>query len=209
MSEATVYIVDDDDTARAALRWLMESAGLQSEAFESAAAFLSDYHPGQPGCLVVDIRMPGMDGLELLDRIRAHGIVIPAIVVTAYGSVPAAVRAFDRGAVDFLEKPFDGETLLHRVEHCLHEDRRARSQENAASRARLDALTAPERQVLERLLAGNSSRDIALALDVAPRTIDRRFRDILRKTGARDISDLARIAVQAGRARANGPPENG
>lgn len=199
MSQPAVFIVDDDDATRDALRWLVESADMAAETFASAAAFLAHYRPGHRGCLVVDIRMPGMDGLELLDLIRARGIDIPAIVITAYGSAAAAARAFDCGALDLIEKPFDGKVLLDRIASCIRQDAESRNGNDQAATdpARPGALTQREHQVLDRMLAGDTSRDIAEALDVAPKTVNAHRRNILRKMAVRDVDELVRVAGPA------------
>ena len=126
---STVFIVDDDHAVRDSLRWLVESINLDVETYGSAKSFLDACDPNRPGCLVLDVRMPGMSGLELQDNLIGRGITLPVIVITGYGDVPSAVRAMRQGAVDFLEKPFDDQALLELIQHCVHRDALNRQEE--------------------------------------------------------------------------------
>src|SRR5512146_1499028 len=138
----TVFVVDDDESVRGSLRFLLRSAGLESRAFGSAAEFLAAYDPAQPGCLVLDVRMPGMSGLELQQELNLRGAIIPVIYITGHGDIPMAVEAMQHGAHDFLQKPFRDEDLIERVRRALAKDGKARSalEEHKAIRERLDSL---------------------------------------------------------------------
>jgi FixJ family two-component response regulator len=202
--DAVVYIVDDHDGMRVSLRFLIESAGYPVETFASATEFLADYRPDRPGCLVLDMRMPGMSGLELLEELSARGDMRPAIMITGYGSVPTAVRALKAGAIDFLEKPFHDEELLDRIHHCLQLEAMWRrwQTETIDIVARLQSLSPREREVLDRIIAGDQSREIAQQLKVSVNTVaDCRAR-IMRKMQARTALDLVRMVALC---RTSGP----
>src|SRR5919106_1739769 len=165
-NEATVFVVDDDGAVRDALRSLFESVNLNVETFESAEQFLRAYQPERPGCLVLDIRMPGMGGLRLLEHLKSQAIPLPVIVLTGYGDVNTAVRAMKAGAVDFVQKPFTTQELLEQIQKALEQDARLRSERAKQSEieARLARLTPRERQVFERLVGGKTNKDIAADL---------------------------------------------
>jgi FixJ family two-component response regulator len=195
--DAVVYIVDDHDGMRMSLRFLIESAGYTVQTFASAKEFLADYRPDQPGCLVLDMRMPGMSGLELLEELSARGDMRPAIMITGYGSVPTAVRALKAGAIDFLEKPFHDEELLERIRHCLQLEAMWRrwQTETIDIVGRLQSLSPREREVLDCIIAGEQSREIAQKLNVSINTVaDYRAR-IMRKMQARTALDLVRMVA--------------
>ena len=167
--EQTVFVVDDDKSVRDSIRWLLESIGLRVETFDSAESFLAGYSPERPGCLVLDVRMPGMSGPELMDRLGAAKPFLPIIFLSAHGDVPLAVRAMKGGAVDFLQKPYNNQTFLERVRQALEQDaqaRRRRLQRDDVS-ARLAALTERERQVLKGVVAGQKNKEIARELDIS------------------------------------------
>ena len=191
----TVFIVDDDDAVRSALGRLMRSADLPAETFPSAEAFLERDTIDRPGCLVVDLRMEGMSGLELQEELRRREIDIPVIVITAYGNVSAAVHAMKHEAIDFLEKPFDDSVLLKRIEEALQLDERRRRE--AASRGaqaqRLERLTPREREVAFLVVDGRISRQIAEQLHITQKTVEFHRAKIMRKLGASTVADLVRI----------------
>jgi len=199
-TEETVFIVDDDAAVRDSLRALLESAALKVDDFSSAAAFLGSYVPQRPGCLVVDIRMPDMDGLELQEELVRRSIVLPVIVVTGHADVPLAVRAMKAGAVDFSEKPFDDNLLLDGIGRALERGRQRRSQADfsQAAKARVAGLTQREREVLEHLVSGQSNKVIAYELDISPRTVEVHRANLMEKMQARTLSDLVRMALEAG-----------
>jgi RNA polymerase sigma factor (sigma-70 family) len=198
--EPTVFVVDDDAALRKSLCWLIESINLKVKTFSSARAFLDSYDPQTPGCLVLDVRMPGMSGLELQAKLSTDGVAIPIIVITGYGDVPMAVRAMRAGAVDFIEKPVSDQVLLDRIQQAIAEDskRRAARQEQAEFHERLELLTPREREVLRMVVAGLSSREIGEQLDVSFKTIEAHRAKIMKKMEATGVPHLVRMAIQAG-----------
>jgi two-component system response regulator FixJ len=200
MADETVFVVDDDADVRDSLCALLESAGVAAEAHESARAFLDAYQSGRPGCLIADIRMPDMDGLELQEELNRRNAGLPVIVVTGHADVPLAVRAMKAGAVDLIEKPFDDALLLASVKRALAQAHGAREQAAAAdvAKARIASLSARERQVLELLVAGQPNKIIAYELDISPRTVEIHRAHVMEKMEAKSLSDLVRAAIAAG-----------
>ncbi|HVW02212.1 MAG TPA: response regulator transcription factor [Planctomycetaceae bacterium] len=198
--EPTVFVVDDDAALRKSLCWLIESINLKVKAFSSARAFLDSYDPATPGCLVLDVRMPGMSGLELQTKLSEDSCTIPIIVITGYGDVPMAVRAMKGGAIDFIEKPVSDQVLLDRIQQAIAEDskRRAVNQEQSEFLERLELLTPREREVLRMVVAGMSSREIGQDLDVSFKTIEAHRAKIMKKMQATGVPHLVRMAIQAG-----------
>jgi two-component system, LuxR family, response regulator FixJ len=196
----TIFVVDDDADARDSLCALLESAGLTGEAYESAHAFLNAYQAGRPGCLIADIRMPDMDGLELQEELNRRNTALPVIVVTGHADVPLAVRAMKAGAIDLIEKPFDDELLLGSVRRALAQAQGVREQAAVAdaAKARIAGLSARERQVLELLVAGQPNKIIAYELDISPRTVEIHRAHVMEKMEAKSLSDLVRAAIAAG-----------
>ncbi len=194
-----VFVVDDDEDVRDSLRALLESADWPVEDFGSAGDFLKSAGFGRGGCLVTDVRMPGMDGLALQAALAERGAGLPVIVVTGHGDVPLAVQAMKAGAVDFLEKPFDDEQILTAVARAVDRHRldQGRHAAVAAARARLDTLTPRERQVLDLLVLGRPNKVIAFELDISPRTVEIHRAHLMEKMGARSLSDLVRTAIAA------------
>jgi FixJ family two-component response regulator len=194
---STVFVVDDDPDVRQSLTWLLESVGIQVQACESADAFLNDFNPARPGCLVLDVRMPGRSGLELLDELRRRGEVLPVIFLTAYGEVPSAVRAMKAGAVDFIEKPYSEQVLLDRIHHALEADRRRRELEAHREQIveRFNALSQRERQVMRMVVAGQPNRGIAAELGLSEKTIEVHRAHVMEKTQARSLPDLVRMVL--------------
>jgi two-component system response regulator FixJ len=187
MKTDTVFIVDDDASVRDALSLLLSLRGHASATFASAEDFLAALQPAWRGCVVADIRMPGLSGLELQTALRARGIALPVIVITAHGSVAAAREAFLADAVDFLEKPFDGEQLLRAVEQAL-----AGLPEPAEAARAPDALTAREREVMGLLVEGLHNRRIAETLGISPRTVEVHKARVLDKLGVASVVDLVK-----------------
>lgn len=172
--EGTVFVVEDDPRVRESLRWLLESLNLKVETYASADDFLESYEEQGPGCLIVDIWMPGMTGLQLQEELSGRGIDLPMVVLTGQGDVEIAVQAMKAGAEDFFQKPFQRQRLLAAVEQCLAKSRarfRARQRE-LELRGRLESLTPRERQVLDGIAEGLTSKMIARRLDISPRTVD-------------------------------------
>ncbi|HEY4038634.1 MAG TPA: response regulator [Burkholderiaceae bacterium] len=198
----TVHIVDDDLAIRAALRWLFDSRGVPTSVYPSAEDFLQRFpveHDGRVACLVLDIRMEGINGIELQDRLIAAGIQLPIIFLTGHGSVPVAVSALRKGAVDFIEKPFDGNALVDRVIACLDEETRRvelRSR-HVSVKEKLADLTRRDQQVMERVLAGKYNKVIADELGISMRTVEVHRSAILRKMGVRNAVELARLLADA------------
>jgi len=200
MADEIVFVVDDDADARDSLCALLESAGVASEAHESARAFLNAYQPGRPACLIADIRMPDMDGLELQEELNRRNAGLPVIVVTGHADVPLAVRAMKAGAVDLIEKPFDDTLLLASVTRALAQAHGAREQAAVieAAKTRIASLSVRERQVLELLVAGQPNKIIAFELDISPRTVEIHRAHVMEKMEAKSLSDLVRAAIAAG-----------
>jgi two-component system, LuxR family, response regulator FixJ len=196
-----VLVVDDDEAVRGSLKLLLKSAGLTARAYTSAAEFLAAHDDGQPGCLLLDIRMPGMSGLELQDELNRRGAIIPVIFITGHGDVPMAVEAMRRGAMDFLQKPFRDEDLIDRVNSALARDRDNRAQLEArdAIRGRLARLTPRELQVLRLLAAGKSNKQMAGDLGVSQRTVEIHRAHLMHKTEATSVAQLVRMLLVAER----------
>jgi len=194
---ATVFVVDDDAAVREYLRWLIDSAGWNVETFASAQAFLDTYDPKRPGCLVLDVRMPVMNGFDLQAELAARKITIPIIMMTGYAQVPMAVRAMRAGAVDFIQKPFSDQDLLDRIQEGIQKDtqeRRRRSGQEDAT-ACLARLTPRQRQVLDGLLAGKQSKVIAADLGMSPRTVDVHRYRIMQRMKVNSLPDLFRVVL--------------
>lgn len=199
-SQATVFIVDDEAEIRTSIEWLVGSLNIPVESFAGAETFLRGYDVDRAGCLLCDVRMPGMSGLQLLAELNAKGSHLPVIILTSYGDVARAVAAMKAGAADFIEKPFDAQQLLDRIFHCfaLDEERRQRDAEFADIVARFATLTAREHEVMEQLVAGCSSKAVARNLGISGRTVDVHRGRIMAKTGAGSIAALVRMSVTAG-----------
>lgn len=194
------HLVDDDDAIRDALAWLLRSRGVQSTGWSSAEAFLADYRDEMRGCLVIDIRMQGMSGPELFDRLHERGCKMPAIFLTGHGDVPQAVKAIKDGAFDFIEKPFSDNELADRVIEAIRADaeRTVIAASNATLETRLAGLTAREREVMERVLAGKFNKVIADELNIAMRTVEVHRSRVFEKMGVRSAVELAQILAKQG-----------
>lgn len=190
--EQVVYLVDDDTAVCDALQLLLTASGLRVQAFSSAESFLEKYRPHDPGCLLLDIRMPGMGGLQLRDELVARKIALPIIFITAHGDIPTAVDSLKKGAVQFLVKPFDDHHLLKEVFEALAVDARMREQaaQDAIVEERLRSLTARERQVLELVLAGKTSPAIARELFITVKTVEFHRSGIMQKLGVSSLQQL-------------------
>ena len=195
----SVYIVDDDEGIRKALGLLMKSAGLLAEQYASADAFLQDFNPSKGGCLVVDVRMPGISGLELQKVLANRQISIPVIIMTGHGDVTMAVKAMKAGAADFIEKPFKNQELLDRIQQCLAQsaELQINQEQRAAAIERVALLTDREREVLNFLVAGKLNKQIAAELDISIRTVEAHRAKIMDKLQAKSLSDVVRIALLA------------
>ncbi len=199
MTNTVVHLIDDDDGVRQSLAFLLATAGLAVRVYESGAAFLAALGTLQPGCIVSDVRMPGIDGLELQRRLKALAVHLPVITMTGHANVPMAVEAMKAGAVDFIEKPFDDELLLSAIRVAL--DRYSavghRDVEVEQIQARLQSLSPRERQVLDGLLAGHPNKTIAYDLKLSPRTVEVHRANVMMKMGANNLSSLVRMALVA------------
>lgn len=201
MSEL-VYVVDDDEAVRDSLRWLLEGNGFKVSAFESAEKFLGQISNGAStqGCLILDVRMPGMTGTELHEELSERGVYMPIIFITGHGSVPMAVDSMKKGAIDFLEKPFNDEKLCALVAGALEKMRDSQSKTELARKARelLARLTPREAQVLERIVAGRLNKQIADDLSISIKTVEAHRANIMDKIEARTMADLMKTALSAG-----------
>lgn len=192
--DAVAYIIDDDEELSASLRWLLGTVDIVAEAFTSAHAFLARFDPMRPCCVILDIRMPRLSGIELLARLREHRVTAPVVMITGYGNVAMAVRALKLGASEFFEKPTDDEVLLERVQHWIEVDRVARQGERACKeiRDRLQTLSPREGQVLDCVLAGLSNKEAARRLKISPKAVELHRTNMMRKLAVRTVVDLVR-----------------
>ena len=199
-ADAIVHVIDDDEAVRQSLEFLLRTSGMTARTYDSASSFLNALPAIEGGCVITDVRMPGITGIELLKRLGEMPIALPVIVITGHGDVPLAVEAMKHGAVDFLEKPYDDELLLGSVRAALdraHQNA-ARDARRAEVEARLSALTNREREVLEGLVAGKPNKIIAFDLAISPRTVEIYRANVMTKMGAASLSDLVRMALVSG-----------
>jgi two-component system response regulator FixJ len=200
--DRTVFVVDDDGPALDSLVMLLRSDGLSARGFPSAEAFMAAFDPEARGCVITDLRMPGMDGVELIRALRVAGSGLPVIVITGHADVSRAVDAMKAGANDFLEKPYESEVILRAVRSCLEAHEAAIDAHAARNRVlrRLESLTARERQVLDLIIEGASNKVIALKLTISPRTVEIYRANVMSKMRADSLSELVRITLAAGMA---------
>jgi len=198
MSEnSTVFVVDDDPGALDSLRWMLEQADYLVKAFRTSREFLDSYRSAETGCLVLDVRMPEIDGLALQQILRDRKIRLPIIFMTAYGDVPTCARAFRQGAIDFLEKPVNDKVLLDHIEKLIAQEKQGRGSSGGACFGdRINLLTPTETEVLEALIAGKSIKEIARARKVSVQTIWRHQTNIFYKVGVESQVELVRVATQ-------------
>jgi FixJ family two-component response regulator len=202
--KGTVYVVDDDEAVRDSLQWLLEGKDYRVRCFDSAESFLSRYDPREVACTIVDIRMGGMTGLELQDKLLERQSPLPLVFITGHGDVPMAVNTMKKGAMDFIQKPFKEDELLALVERMLDVAREAfADHQSAANReALLSKLTSREAQVLERIVAGRLNKQIADDLGISIKTVEAHRANIMEKLNANTVADLLKIALGQGAARA-------
>ena len=195
MNEPTVYVIDDDPAVRDSLQLLIRSVGLPVQVFESADTFLGAWQRAWRGCLVVDIRMPGMSGLEMQEALLERGCRLPVIFITGHGDVPMAVEAMKAGALDFVQKPFRDQDLLDRINEGLQQEKSLHQVEVEIDEitGRLEALTPRERQVLERVVSGQPNKVIAMDLDVSQRTVEIHRARVMEKMQARSLAQLVQM----------------
>ena len=200
---ATVFVVDDDEAVRDSLRMLLKSVGLPVTLFASAQEFLAAYHPDHPGCVILDIRMPGMSGLDLQRHLTLRGAIIPIVFITGHGDVPMAVDAMQHGAFDFLQKPFRDQDLIDRVQLAFDKDAASRRALAEVGRIRdhLESLTAREREVLALVTSGKANKVIAAELDVSPRTVEIHRARVMEKMEAPSLAALVRMVIDLERPR--------
>ncbi len=198
--DQTIFVVDDDEAVRDSLGALLESAGFEVETFTSGADFLDHLDPGRGGCIVLDVRMPGLSGLEIQEKLAEKRIAMPVIIITGHGDVPIAVQAIKAGAIDFIEKPFGDDVILESVHRALkHGEQIQRDASSAAEiEARVARLTPREREVLGQLVIGNPNKIIAYELGISPRTVEIHRARVIEKMEARSLSHLVRLAITAG-----------
>ena len=198
MNEPTVFIVDDDQAVARSLRWLIESVQIKVETFASAQAFLDGYATTKPGCLVLDVRMPGMSGIELQERLTVQRIRVPIIFITGHGDVQMAVRAVQAGAFDFIEKPFNDQDLLDRIQRAISFDSEQRARDSLRARlsALLASLTPREREVLNLVVEGMSNKAVANTLGLSAKTVEVHRAKVMEKMHARSVADLVKMAMQ-------------
>jgi FixJ family two-component response regulator len=197
MQHPRVYIVDDDPDMRDSLRWLMKTVGLHAETFSSATDFLRDFVSAGPGCVILDVRMPGISGLDLFEELVARGEGMPVIFITAFADVPMAVRAMKSGAVEFVEKPFNRQTLLDKVQRAIKEDceRRGRLVARQSVRQRFRRLTEKEQEVVDLIKEGLPNKEIANRLEITSRAVELRRSSLMRKLGVRSLAELLRLSI--------------
>lgn len=196
--QPTVFIVDDDDGVREAMDWSLRQEGFSVQSFSSAETFLAAAHPECKGCLILDLRMQGMNGLDLQEFLKAHGCEIPIIFVTGHGDIPSSVKAIKAGAVDFVEKPLSRERLIEQIGAALREDERRRAERSARSaiRGRHQRLTGREREIMGLVVTGLSSKEIARKLAISPRTVENHRARIMAAMQADSIAELCNLARQ-------------
>ena len=197
MTDATVFIVDDEDAVGDSIALLLRSVGLRSKVFNDPRAFLNEYRPDQPGCLILDVRMPKMSGLELQQEFSRRNYTLPVIFITGHGDVPMAVEAMRAGALDFLQKPFKDDELIRRVQKALEQDTQERAllKQREALRQRWAELTAREREVADRIVDGQANKVVALDLAISERTVELHRAHVMQKMGARALAQLVQMVL--------------
>lgn len=203
---ATVFVVDDDEAVRNSLRLLLKAVGLPTELFRSADEYLASFDNTRAGCLVLDIRMPGMSGLELQEELNRREAILPIIFISGHGDIPMAVEAMQRGALDFLQKPFRDQDLLDRINRAIEKDRTGRALlgNRESIRARIASLTPREQEILTMVTQGKANKIIAADLELSQRTVEIHRAHVMEKMGANSLAHLVRMVVDAAAA----PPEH-
>jgi FixJ family two-component response regulator len=193
----TVFVIDDDDAVRSSLRLLLKSYGLDAQLCASAEEFLANHDPDRPGCILLDVRMPGMSGIELQQQLNARGATIPIVFITGHGDVPMAVEAMQAGAFDFLQKPFDDNDLIARVQRAIEHNatQRARHHTRQDTRERLGTLTPRERDVLDLVVVGKANKVIAADLGLSQRTVEIHRARVMEKMDAASLAQLVRMVL--------------
>lgn len=201
MDGRLVHVIDDDDAVRESLSFLLETSGYTVQTYDSANRFLSHLPAAEGCCVITDIRMPGLTGLELTAKLKASGFAAPIIVITGHGDIPLAVEAMKAGVADFIEKPFDDEAILRAIDNAFaaRASMPAPSAEQTELRARIELLSPREQQVLDGLVAGKANKVVAIELDISPRTVEVYRANVMTKMRAGSLSELVRMAMIAGR----------
>jgi two-component system response regulator FixJ len=196
-SQAVVHVIDDDEGVRESLAFLLETADFSVKTYDSAGRFLDRLSEVEPGCIITDIRMPGMSGLELIRHLNERGVTLPVIVITGHGDVPLAVEAMRAGVADFIEKPFGDDTILMSLRQALDRgrDQIMLAAERSAVAQRIDSLSTRERQVLNGLVAGQANKVVALELGISPRTVEVYRANLMTKMQATSLSELVRMTL--------------
>jgi FixJ family two-component response regulator len=200
MSEAgTVFVIDNDESLRESLRWMLEGSGFQCRSFDRAEAFLAAYRPDHAGCLLLDVRLPGMSGVVLQEELHGRGLRLPVIVMTGYADVATAVTMLKRGAFDFFEKPFSDQALIERVRQALDfdESRRRSHQQRDALHRRLACLTAREREVFDQVVHGKANKVVAIEFGISEKTVEVHRARVMQKLGAGSLAELVRMDLLA------------
>jgi two-component system, LuxR family, response regulator FixJ len=205
-AESTVFVVDDDADLRESLGWLFQSAGLRVKSYSTAQEFLTDYKPEEPGCLLLDVRMPGLSGLDLQEELRRRGVPPPIIIMTGHARVPMAVRALKGGAIDFIQKPFSDQSMLERIRQAIDLDRRTRQVRTEAAKfaALLTHLTPREREVMGLVIAGKPNKIIAADLGISPKTVEIHRGRVMEKMQVESVAELVRLDLLYRANRAEG-----
>ncbi|VAW66423.1 Two-component transcriptional response regulator, LuxR family [hydrothermal vent metagenome] len=198
MTEPTIFIVDDDPAMRDSLRWLLETIGHPVKTFENAQEFLDNFDPQAPGCLVLDVRLPGMSGLQLQQKMKADNIALPVIIISGHGDVPMAVKAMQQGALEFHEKPFRDQELLDSIQNALEIDATSRSKnaESAEIQACVNTLTPREKEVMELLILGNPNREVANQCNISVKTVEVHRARIMDKMKANSFPELIHMVLE-------------
>lgn len=196
-AEETIYVVEDDEAVRESLALLLQSEGLNVAAYEQAEAFLEDWSPDMSGCIVLDIRMPGMDGMALQRALNERHSMLPIIFVTGHGDVPLAVEAMRHGADDFIEKPYREDQLLEKIRDALERDREQRQSlaQKQVILERMESLTPREHEIMERMMAGQANKVIAIELDISQRTVEIHRSRVMHKMGTHSLAQLVRMVL--------------
>jgi len=199
MTQPRVHIVDDDEAMRDSLKWLLESRGLEVELYASGVEFLKNFDSSFCGCLVLDVRMPGMSGLDLYEQLQARGSTLPVIFITGHGDVPMAVSALKKGAADFIEKPFDDQDMVGLIESCMRQDSAAAAKraESASVAQRFDSLTQREQEVLDLVVAGKLNKQIADELGISIKTVEVHRSRVMQKMGANSVAELVQLTLKS------------
>ena len=199
MKETTVFLIDDDSAMRKSIDYLIQSIGLRCQSYATAQEFLDGADPETPGCILTDVRMPGLSGLDLLEEMRGRAFLSPVIIITGHADVPMAVRAFKSGALDFIEKPFNDQMLLDKVQEAIELDvsRRTVLSQRATVMDRLGTLTTRETEVLERVIAGKANKEVAADLGLSEKTIEVHRSRVMKKMRALNAADLIRMVLEA------------